>query len=186
MTSTARTARVRRAGAWQVLGLVATLFVAGCGGGGDDPPPPRTTISFRGATGDYISQGQSAKYSDVDSTVSTTYASGYFRASFNALDLSHGWSIDLASPNGEPLVPGTYVDAWRAAFRNGHNGVDFYGDGRGCNQVFGSFVVLEIGYDTTGRLNRFAADFQQRCETVTSPQLSGSVRINSAIPPTYQ
>ncbi|WP_129449635.1 hypothetical protein [Methylibium sp. Pch-M] len=185
MKSTACTVQVRQGRGMKALCLVATLFVAGCGGGGDDQPP-RTTISFRGATGDYISQGESAKYSDVDSTVSTTYSAGYFRASFEAPDLSHRWSIDLASPNGEPLVPGTYVDAWRAAFRNGHNGVDFYGDGRGCNEVFGSFIVLEIGYDSTGRLNRFAADFEQRCETVTSPQLRGSVRINSTISPTYQ
>ena len=164
--------------------LIAASCVVACGGG-DDPVVARTTISYRGATGDYISQGQSAKHSDADSTVSTTYSAGYFRTQFFAADLSHTWSLDLASPNGEPLVAGTYADAWRTAFRNGHNGLDFYGNGRGCNEVFGSFLVLEIGYDSAGRLNRFAADFEQRCETVTSPLLRGSVRINSEIASTY-
>ena len=165
--------------------VAATLLLTACGGGGDDDNVPRTTLSFQGAAGDYISQGKSTAVSEATGTVSTTYETGYFRTRFQALDLAYWWYLDLASPNGEPLQPGAYGDAWRASFRNGHNGLDFGGDGRGCNEVFGKFEVLEIGYDSTGRLNRFAADFEQRCETVTSPLLRGSVRINSTIAPRY-
>jgi hypothetical protein len=168
---------------WMLVG--ATLLLIACGGGGGDDNTPRTTLSFRGAAGDYISQGKAIAVSDATGTVFTTYEAGYFRTRFQALDLSYWWHLDVASPNGEPLQPGIYRDAWRASFRNGHNGLDFSGDGRGCNEVFGEFEVLEIGYDSTGRLNRFAADFAQRCETITSPLLRGSVRINSSIAPRY-
>jgi hypothetical protein len=169
--------------------LVASSLAA-CGGGDDDPTPPaapQTAISYRGTVGDYISQGRSGKVTDAGFTVTTTYEAGYFRTQFfsSSSPPTTWWILDIASPNGEPLAPGRYIDAWRASFRNGHNGLDFFGDGRGCNTVFGSFTVLEIGYDTMGRLNRFAADFEQRCESVTSPLVYGSVRINSAIALTY-
>lgn len=167
------------------IALSTCLVIAACGGGGDSPPLPRTAISYRGQAADYISQGHAAAYDDSTATVRTTYNAGYFRTQFMLPNAAHWWNLDLATPNGEPLVPGAYIDAWRASFRNGHNGLDFFGDGRGCNEVFGSFVVLEIGFDTTGRMNRFAADFDQRCETVTSPKLQGSVRINSSIPLNY-
>jgi hypothetical protein len=164
--------------------LCAALVVVACGGG-DDERIQQTSLSFKGDAGDYISQGKSGFFTDATGTVSTTYENGYFRTRFQGPNLSYWWYLDLASPNGEALVPGTYNDAWRAPLRNGNNGLEFSGDGRGCNTVFGKFNVLEVGYDTTGRLNRFAADFEQRCETVTSPLVRGSIRINSAIAATY-
>lgn len=163
---------------WLVQAVLATLVQVGCGG--SDDGQPRTVLSYRGSTGDYISQGNSANFTDATSTVITTYDAGYFHTQFMGPSASHFWTLDIASPDGGQLQPGTYVDAWRAGFRDGHNGLDFGGDGRGCNRIFGSFVILEIGFDLTGHLNRFAADFEQRCESLTAPPVRGSVRINSA------
>jgi hypothetical protein len=57
-----------------------------------------------------------------------------------------------------------------------------YGNHRGCNRLSGRFDILEIEYDSNGQdIIRFAADFEQRCETF-NPPLYGSIRYNSDVP----
>ena len=80
------------------------------------------------------------------------------------------------------LVPGAYEDATRWPFQAaGAPGLDVHGEGRGCQVLSGRFVVLEATYDGSGKVQSFAADFEQHCENAV-PALFGSVRYQAGDP----
>ncbi|HET9579015.1 MAG TPA: DUF11 domain-containing protein [Usitatibacter sp.] len=94
----------------------------------------------------------------------------------------HLWSATFTAPQKAIIVPGVYENATRWPFQDpAVPGLDFSGDGRGCNQLYGRFVVREAQYAADGTLQRFAADFEQHCETRTAPPLFGEVRYNSTV-----
>jgi hypothetical protein len=69
---------------------------------------------------------------------------------------------------GQNLAPGLFADAQRASFvEAGHPGLDVFGDGRGSNQVTGSFTIHQIQVDYSGTdpvLVSFSASFEQHSE----------------------
>ncbi len=90
------------------------------------------------------------------------------------------WYVDLAAPRGETLHPGKYYGAERAAFRTGRApGPDVSGNGRGCNEVWGSFSVRQISTDSTGRVTMLEATFVQHCESPLAPALKGTVKFHA-------
>ena len=92
------------------------------------------------------------------------------------------WSVDLAAPASATLVPGVYEGATRWPFQAaGAPGLSVSGDGRGCNTLTGRFVVLEATYDVNGKVQSFAADFEQHCEGFV-PALFGSIRYHAGDP----
>lgn len=56
-----------------------------------------------------------------------------------------------------------------------------HGNGVGCAEVSGRFVVLEAELDGARSVSKLAIDFEQHCDG-EEPALFGSVRYNSAIP----
>ncbi len=140
-----------------------------------------TFLSFTSEPGDYIGGGL---------TQTLTLADGYFGASRNydnGVSIGFGnpvngnyWSLDFAAPGNATLVPGTYEGATRFPFQSPTQpGLDFSGNGRGCNTLTGSFNVLEAAYSPEGEIERFGADFEQHCEGA-DPALFGQVRFNRA------
>ena len=94
------------------------------------------------------------------------------------------WSLEFASRKNQILQPGVYKNAVRSCSRNeGQPGLDIAGCGRGCNELNGFFEVLEIKYTPNGDIESFAANFVQRCGEQKKNPLIGSIRYNSAIPP---
>lgn len=92
------------------------------------------------------------------------------------------WHLDLAAPSGEELVVKKYTDATRYPFQSPTKpGLSYTGDGRGCNGSSGEFEIMEIEFDSNGKLSKLAANFIQSCETV-NPPLNGIVRFNSSFP----
>lgn len=89
------------------------------------------------------------------------------------------WFLDLAAPSGVPLVAGTYEGATRFASSSAPS-VDFVGP-TSCNELTGRFVVREAVYANDGTPQRFAADFEQQCDTAQFP-LYGEIRFNSTVP----
>lgn len=80
-------------------------------------------------------------------------------------------SMDLLSQ----IQPGYYPDAFRYPFNNPTRpGLSWTGDGRGCNESTGWFVVDHIRYEGT-LLTAFEARFEQYCDSSTAP-LRGHVR----------
>src|SRR5690348_167080 len=95
---------------------------------------------------------------------------------------SHWWTLNLAAPNNALLQPGAYEGSQRWPFQAaGNPGLDFTGDGRGCNTSTGRFDVLEIVRDTTGAITQLAANWEQHCEGFV-PALFGQIRYNSDVP----
>lgn len=94
------------------------------------------------------------------------------------------WSVTFRSPVGQSLSPGLeYLGAARFQFENnGGPTLDISGDGRGSNQVSGSFKVLELTWTPKGHVATAAVDFVHFNEKLSSQWTMGSLRYNSNIP----
>jgi len=73
------------------------------------------------------------------------------------------WNLFLSAPTGQPLSPRAYENAARFA-SDVQPGLDFGGDGRGCNQSVGRFTVSDFQRDDDGLVTRLVANFEQHCE----------------------
>ncbi|HET6504256.1 MAG TPA: hypothetical protein VFG87_26190, partial [Amycolatopsis sp.] len=142
------------------------------------------SLSFSGDTGDYISGGQSYAYSTPTDTLNV-----YGSVNDNNVEVSVAgadgawWYLDLAAPSGQILAPGTYDNAARDPFQGPTQpGLSFYGDGRGCNTVTGSFTVQQAVFGPQGYVQELDATFTQHCEGLT-PALYGEVHITNPPPP---
>jgi hypothetical protein len=145
------------------------------------PGTALTGLFYASPTGDWVGQGTTRWYLSPRDIVE---AGRNYRSGVSVSVLGVGGShmaLDLASATSSVLSPGSYESATRFATTSGVPGIDFHGDGRGCNTITGRFVVREAVYASDGAIERFAADFEQSCEA-TGPPLLGELRINSAVP----
>lgn len=136
------------------------------------PPRSEAPISYLRAISDkadYIGQGKTYSYGGEELTLQ--------RAPRGVLISVDGWSIEFGGPGQEFLGVGEYSDAKRHAFSGDSPGIDFNGNGRGCNTIAGKFVVWELEVQGT-QIIRLAIDFIQRCEE-KNPSLYGMIRFNS-------
>ena len=77
----------------------------------------------------------------------------------------------MASP-----APGTTFDATRYPFNGNGAGMDWSGNGRGCNTITGTFTVKRISVSLDGTTMKYVSlDFEQHCEGGT-PALYGKIR----------
>lgn len=133
-------------------------------------------IAFSSSTGDYIGQGKETVITDEYGNFSMRLNSKnqiyiHYRG-------STFWSLNLAAPQESRLSAGTYNGAQRSA-ANSRPGLDFSGDGRGCNQLKGNFTINNIVFsaDETEVLV-LDATFVQYCEG-GSASLMGRVYIDA-------
>lgn len=90
------------------------------------------------------------------------------------------WQLSFSSANGSPLKVGAYENAKRTPVRGSSNALEFYFQGRACNQIVGRFDVLAVSSDNLGVISSLAVDFEQHCEGLPDA-LFGSLRINSSV-----
>jgi hypothetical protein len=138
-----------------------------------------TSLWFSSENGDYIGQGASASYVPPNATLTSRGDSGY--ASISVDDPASGdwWTVDIAAPPGQTLVPGTYTGAVRAPFRGaGQPGLSVSGSGRGCNELVGDFTVHQVGTAPDGTIASLDVSFTQYCGS--SPEaLTGRARFRA-------
>lgn len=139
---------------------------------------PRTVLYLDSLPGDYVGGGANTVFNLANGTWTATSGSNGGRVAIEVDDGIDRWSLNFSAPLGQPLAVGTYGDATRYPFTQ-FNGLDVSGRGRGCNQLTGRFVILEIALAPDGSVQRFAADFEQHCEDAV-PALFGAIRYNSA------
>jgi hypothetical protein len=166
---------------WMVRARVSLLVCIGALAVAASAHAQTTAIYFDSETGDYIGQGVERTITPAPGstlTASRNYRNGV-DVSFSSTSPTTWWTLNFGAAGNVPLAAGAYENATRFAFAPG-NGLDVHGDGRGCNQVTGRFVVLEIAMNPDNSVQRFAADFEQHCEDGT-PGLFGAVRYNSTI-----
>jgi hypothetical protein len=149
-------------------------------------PVSNATFSYTSASGDYIGRGGSGTYSASNSTFAMRGNSSSLTLTVtNSSNSADYWMIQLAAPTGEQLHPMRYYDAERAAFKTGRSpGLDVSGQGRGCNSVYGTFNINQIGTDSSGNVTLLDATFSQSCETSTAPPMQGTIHYQSS-PLTY-
>lgn len=138
-----------------------------------------TFLYFNSEPGDYIGQGLKQTWTPEDGTFTATGSntSNVVNIHFNG---TSWWYLDFAAPSGEILQPGPYENAARYPFQSPTKpGLSVDGDGRGCNELTGRFDVIEIAYTPEGKIDRFAADFEQRCDGAEAA-LFGSIRYNAS------
>ncbi len=143
-----------------------------------------TVLSYISRRGDYIGQGQSHRYTSNDANFSATLSEDHrhIYVSVTNWDVNLWWYLNMAAPQGAQLVPGVYEGATRHPFQDPSvPGLDFSGEGRGCNTLTGRFQVLEATYTPDHYVQRFHATFEQHCEG-TGPALFGEIQIVNAAP----
>ncbi|MGW0230859.1 fibronectin type III domain-containing protein [Actinopolymorpha singaporensis] len=134
-----------------------------------------TDWSMQSDSGDYIGGGKTYHYTtDTDIVAfsgSRTLVSG-------GVDAANGdsWGATFVPAQGDILVQGnTYPDAHRYPFNGTGAGMNVSGEGRGCNKLVGDFTVDQVGFTSTGTLDRLDLTFEQHCEEGT-PALHGRLR----------
>jgi Calx-beta domain-containing protein len=144
-----------------------------------DPNVAISALAIYSQPGDYIGQGQLYLY---------TIANAAFVPLVNPdhgvtvmIPSSASWTTDFAAPNNVTLTAGSYPNAQRYPFQAPDApGLNVDGAGRGCNTLFGSFVVHKASYSTSNAVLRFSADLEQHCAGMT-PALFGWIRIASPL-----
>jgi hypothetical protein len=153
---------------------------------------PLTQLTLHSEGGDSIGVGQDYLYTPADGEffiqASDVTGDGLVDNAFIFFDgffVGNGFDFWQLSFNtyrlGINLTPGIYNRAQRAPFTPaGHPGLDVAGNGRGCNQSSGKFIVLDAQFDYTQsqpRVVSFAAQFEQHCE-FGSRALFGTIYFN--------
>jgi hypothetical protein len=143
---------------------------------------PATVLFLSSVPGDSVGGGTTHVFTPGDGMFSA------FRNFDNGVSVSmlgagaNFWFTDFAAPADAQMAAGVYAYATRYPFQGPANaGLSVTGQGIGCNESVGRFVVREALYAADGAPDRFAADFEQHCEG-SAAGLYGSVRFNSTVP----
>lgn len=144
------------------------------------PPGAVAVLRYQSSRGDYVGAGQSNSYtlthSQYTAVIDSAQAELQFNMPFNG---STSWNVTLEAPAGQQLVPGLYVQTARWPFQPFQlPGLNFSGDGRGCNRSTGRFLVSQAVYGPNQTVQRFHAKFEQHCE-LASPVLRGELWIDA-------
>jgi hypothetical protein len=154
--------------------------------GPQNPPPvglwtPPTTFTrpsgsyvyLQSDSNDYIGGGQSLLYTAGNAEISAvTNLTAAFRISVGGIG---GWTGNFIGMNTlSQLQPGYYGSLERYPFNNAvRGGLDWSGNGRGCNKLSGWFMVDKVTY-SMAELTAIDLRFEQHCEGL-SPALHGAI-----------
>ncbi|MFG6460173.1 hypothetical protein ACG04Q_01235 [Roseateles sp. DXS20W] len=134
-------------------------------------PAGQTTVALQSDNGDYIGAGRSYSYSRATANVNVSADGARLQVQVAGDD---NWNAQFQLPAGfNSFAPGTY-NGLRRFPEAGSGGVDWGGNGRGCNQITGSMVVNSVTY-VDGQLSAIDFSFEQHCEG-QAPALRGQVR----------
>lgn len=138
-------------------------------------------LTLNSEPGDYIGQGQNSVYTDAGSAFK--YSTNYHNGITVAITSSNTWwTLSLAAPGNAQIQPGIYEQAARFPFQAADKpGLDFSGNGRGCNSLTGKFKVSKVTYEADGTLSSLSATFEQHCEGNVAA-LHGAINYN-LVPP---
>ncbi len=167
-----------RASAWICTGgtqsgnqiTVTAAQTAVCEITNDDVTP--SSVRLQSDVGDYIGAGQSYQYTKANAVITVTASGGRLSVGIRG---DQQWFGDFQSPNTlNRLEPGTYTGLSRYPFHNpATGGLNWSGEGRGCNTLTGSFTVERVTY-LDNNLTAIDLTFEQHCEGA-APALRGEI-----------
>lgn len=168
--------------------LIVTMAILGCGGGGTNSSPsansnpsiPITPISppvtptqpatnyvrLQSDTGDYIGQGMTYTYTPASASIDVEGSGNLISVTIHG---DKNWHGDFKVMDSMSKVePGAYTNLQRYPFHDPtQGGLDWYGDGRGCNTLVGSFTVDKATF-INSTLSSVDFHFEQHCEGATA------------------
>ena len=140
--------------------LILVIAVnAGCGGsdkltGPDKQVPAPNYVRLQSDAGDYIGDGRSYAYDQANAIIGVVASGGSFTISVNGDESWFG--LFQTTTAASQLVRGTYPD-----------GVDWFGEGRGCGGQSGALTIDSVTY-VAGALTQVDLRFEQRCNGFTA------------------
>jgi hypothetical protein len=164
-------------------GNIATLdasFTQECNSA--EAPPLTGTVKWKAAPlrysftsdpGDYIGQGVSKSYYGATTRFRLRGRTSEEGVEYAVSGLRDDWTVRIQPPHAGNLAVGMYNNAQRSPTPTSP-GLSVYGDGRGCNNSGGDFVISEIETDSAGYVIALRATFNQHCENGI-PALHGQV-----------
>ncbi|NNF60382.1 MAG: Ig-like domain-containing protein [Gammaproteobacteria bacterium] len=158
--------------------LITLVFVGFSLGLAVEPAAALTAIRIA-SNNEYLGQGQTFEITEADGTIEATVE---FGNSLQVLSSFETWRFVFDNVGDGLLEEGIYEEATRFPFHPAPRpGLDASGDGRGCNELTGRFVVLEVEYGFSNEVLRFAADLELFCDNSGSA-FRANVRFNSDLP----
>ena len=137
------------------------------------PAPPPNTVRLQSDPGDFVGAGGTYEYTQANAVLTVTASGGHLTVGIRG---DQSWSGDFQVPNTlSRLEPGTYTGLRRYPFHDpAVGGLSWFGEGRGCNTLTGSFTVAAATY-VDNVLTAIDLTFEQHCEGGT-PALRGSIQ----------
>ncbi len=180
-----------RAAAQFLLPITVLLFAAACGGGGGGsdspppttnnppttPPPTPTTISLSSDAGEYIGGGRDYSYTRANAEISVSVNAAHLAVTVAG---DESWTGNFQLPDTYTQIEaGTFTNLARYPFHMpAVGGMDWSGEGRGCNTLTGAITISNVVYDGT-ELVEFDLEFEQYCENA-APGLRGTVHFDAS------
>lgn len=151
----------------------AGLWAPGAG----TTPDMGNYIYVESEPGDFIGQGRNLLYTPADAVISVNDAGGRLAVS---IDGDERWNADFQVMSSISFLEvGYYGDLSRYPFNNPvKGGLNWSGEGRGCNTLTGWFVVDSVTYDGN-TLTAIDLRFEQHCEG-GGPALNGEIHWDAA------
>ncbi len=133
-------------------------------------------VYLKSDPGDYVGGGGTYLYTQADSQISLEANGGLLSIS---IDGDEWWFGDFQEPNYfRKLRVGQYLNLKRYPFNEPLiGGLDWGGEGRGCNELTGSFKIDDVTY-SGDTLTSIDLSFEQHCEGNT-PALHGWIHWRS-------
>jgi len=144
-------------------------------------PTAGNYIYLQSDPGDYVDAGGTFTYTAADALISVSPGGNQLSVRVNG---DQNWFGDFQAMSSIPqLELGYYGNLRRYPFHNPvRGGLDWFGEGRGCNTLTGWFVVDKVTY-TSGTLSALDLRFEQHCEATfprSTPDPLGRERHNAA------
>ena len=139
-------------------------------------PASGSYVYLQSDPGDYIGGGATSVYTPSNATLAVNASGAHVQVSVGG---THWWYGDFQGMSSlTALEPGYYGNLERYPFNNPvRGGLDWFGDGRGCNTLTGWFVVDTISFSGTA-ISALDLRFEQHCEG-GAPALHGQVHWTS-------
>jgi hypothetical protein len=139
-------------------------------------PASGNYVYLQSDQGDFVGLGQTLLFTPANTTFSVNATGRTFHITLNG---STFWFGDFQAMNTLSLLqPGYYGGLIRYPFNNPtKGGLSWSGDGRGCNELTGWFVIDAVTYSGS-TLTSIDLRFEQHCEGGT-PALHGAIHWNS-------
>jgi hypothetical protein len=145
-----------------------------------DPAGPKTRLYMESDPGDFVGQGATTDFNQYAALLRGAASAGTMAFVANAGDLDN-FALDFSAESGQSFqLNQFYTQAQRLASSTSP-GIEITGNGHGCNEDDGSFIVRDFQKDGSGNITELAVDFVQYCEDGTAG-LYGWLRLNSAVP----